>query len=130
MANEINVGDIVEMNMDELFKEDIENSSAGRFLSNKVIKEKKIKKILVKSVGKAYKKNFPPDTEMKSFLDLNVVVQTEGELKGKEMVFSLNMTNRNKMLELYGKPDAWAGKTLRLTMIPTNRGDSAVIDNE
>jgi len=130
MENEVNVGDLVEMDVNELLKEDVENSNAGRFLSNKLIKEKAIKKILVKSIGKAYKKSFPPDTELKSFLDLNVIVQTEGELKGKEMTFSLNMTNRNKMMELYGKPDAWSGKIIRLTIIKTNKGDSAVIDSD
>jgi len=131
MANEVlNIGDLVEMDVNELLKEDAENSNAGRFLSNKVIKEKNIKKILIKGIGKAYKKSFPPDTDLKSFLDIIVIVQTEGELKGKEMTFSLNTTNRNRMTELYGKPDAWLGKIIRLTMTKTGKGDSAVIDSD
>ena len=136
-----------EMNVKEVSDESMENisigtaitnalnDSSGKYINAKVVKEKGIKKITVLSVGKAYVKSFvdPINGESKprTFIDLNVRVDNDCVMKGKELIFSLNRTNTKKMVELYtDKPENWTNKILRLTTISTQRGDSITIDSD
>jgi len=133
MSETVGIGDLVEMDASEILKEET-GKATTKYLNTKLIKEKSVKKIEVKKVGKGYKRKFQDvvsgEVVERSFIDLDSVVLTEGELKGKEMVFSLNRTNMLKMQELYGTPDKWLGKILRLTLIKTNKGDSVAIDSD
>jgi len=127
-----NVEDIVDMDIEEAI---IEARSTGNWLNVKTIIETKTKKAKVVKILKAYKRKFTDagtgEEKWIPYIDIEVCVETEGPLKGKNVTFSLNKSNTIKMSELFGKSDQWSGKMIRFTVVKLNSGkDTVAIDSD